>query len=752
MIRVPRTRVTPPPEWLERASQERDAAAEFFKAGYRGSPFPFRAALEAQPALMQLFEQKCAFCESPVGVVDVGDVCHFRPSARAIGLDGKVVTPAYWWLGSAWENLYLSCSFCNRNKGYRFPVAGRPARRPGEEAKEKPLLLDPCADDTERFFVFGEDGLVASRPLDASERSELGLSRLRYDRAEITIDVFGLNREGLVESRKGLAATLRSQFEHGLAVLRAGVDMSLALELLPPVLAATDDLNYAALRRQLSAEFERTLLTEFGDLLFADEVLGQIRDRLRVPTSRDVPAALEAKAVEEQLKLSAFDRLEKHRVRVKSSSIEDRDDKLVYHHTASVARVEIRNFRNIDHLEFEIPAGDFEQLGWKVLLGENGVGKSSVLQAVALTLMGSKRASTLKDVDKARLLRDGARPPRGYVRIYLSAESEPLELKVTRRGITHPAGSSNLRTFLLGFGATRWLPRRGALRPDNDRSIRVRNLFNPFMPLHDAPDWLQRLPERDFRRAEPAILRLLERPEGDRLRRLQGRVVIHPENEPLSRAISLEELSDGYQAMLAVAGEIAEITSDTWPNVAAAEGVVLLDEIGAHLHPRWKMRVVGTLRAAFPRMQFLASTHDPLCLRGLGASEILVLRRDDDGELVALDNLPGTDTMRIDQLLTSRLFGLGSTLDPDTEHAFTEYYSLLAKRQRDSKEESHLRQLRATVGSRGILGSTPRDQAIYQIIDEYLATHEASLNDQWASINDETKRRVTDLLKADSSA
>jgi hypothetical protein len=239
------------------------------------------------------------------------------------------------------------------------------------------------------------DGLVASRPLDAAERSELGLSRLRYDRAEITIDVFGLNREGLVESRKGLAATLRSQFENGLAVLREGVDMSLALELLPPVLAVTDNLKYAALRRQLAVEFERRLFAEFDDLLFADEVLGQIRDRLRVPTSSDVADALEARAVEEQLKQSAFDRLEKHRVRVKSSSIENRDDKLVYHHTASVARVEIQNFRNIDHLEFEIPAGDFEQLGWKVLLGENGVGKSSVLQAVALTLMGSKRASTL---------------------------------------------------------------------------------------------------------------------------------------------------------------------------------------------------------------------------------------------------------------------------------------------------------------------------------------------------------------------
>jgi hypothetical protein len=45
-------------------------------------------------------------------------------------------------------------------------------------------------------------------------------------------------------------------------------------------------------------------------------------------------------------------------------------------------------------------------------------------------------------------------------------------------------------------------------------------------------------------------------------------------------------------------------------------GVVLIDEIDAHLHPRWQMQVVTTLRTLFPRMTFVATTHNPLALVG----------------------------------------------------------------------------------------------------------------------------------------
>ena len=205
-------------------------------------------------------------------------------------------------------------------------------------------------------------------------------------------------------------------------------------------------------------------------------------------------------------------------------------------------------------------------------------------------------------------------------------------------------------------------------------------------------------------------------------------------------------MSDGYQTMLAVAGEIAETASEHWDELSAAEAVILLDEIGAHLHPRWKMRVVETLRSAFPRMQFIATTHDPLCLRGLAGDEILVLRRGDDDELVPLDGLRGTETLRVDQLLTSPLFGLGSTLDPETEREFNEYYALLAKtpaipRMRPAWLNSAGRS--AAVASSGRRRATRRSTRSSTATSRPTRSPPNSLT---AAVDDATKRRVGNML------
>src|SRR3546814_20575292 len=62
-------------------------------------------------------------------------------------------------------------------------------------------------------------------------------------------------------------------------------------------------------------------------------------------------------------------------------------------------------------------------------------------------------------------------------------------------------------------------------------------------------------------------------------------------------------------------------------SLANARALVLVDEIEAHLHPRWKLRIMKGLREALPNVTFIVTTHDPLCLRGLGANEVMVLRR-----------------------------------------------------------------------------------------------------------------------------
>ena len=115
--------------------------------------------------------------------------------------------------------------------------------------------------------------------------------------------------------------------------------------------------------------------------------------------------------------------------------------------------------------------------------------------------------------------------------------------------------------------------------------------------------------------------------EVDRDRRVI--VAYHGERVPL------RQLSDGYQSVVATAVDILDVMTTVWPNLGDAEGVVLLDEIGAHLHPTWKMRIVSSIRRAAPGLQFVTSTHDPLCLRGLGEGEVAVMRRDENNRVFA---------------------------------------------------------------------------------------------------------------------
>ncbi len=199
----------------------------------------------------------------------------------------------------------------------------------------------------------------------------------------------------------------------------------------------------------------------------------------------------------------------------------------------------------------------------------------------------------------------------------------------------------------------------------------------------------------------------------------KGRVMVVDHGEK----VSLRQLSDGYQSVVATAVDILEVMTKVWPNLLEAEGIVLLDEIGAHLHPTWKMRIVGAIRRAAPAVQFVTSTHDPLCLRGLGAGEVVVMQRDENQRVRALTALPSPADFRIDQLLTSAFFGLNSTADPDTDEAFTKYYALLALPDRSPAQDEELAGLTASLKDRRYLGTTPREHLMYEAVDQIVARY-----------------------------
>ncbi len=155
--------------------------------------------------------------------------------------------------------------------------------------------------------------------------------------------------------------------------------------------------------------------------------------------------------------------------------------------------------------------------------------------------------------------------------------------------------------------------------------------------------------------------------------------------------------------------------------MSEAEGVVIVDEIGTNLHPGWKKRIVGIFREVFPRIQFIVTTHEPLCLRGLYGGETVLLRRDPDDNVIAISNLPDPNELRVDQILSSEFFGLSSTVESDVEEIYDEYYALLTVKRPNKAQRQRMAELKEELRDRQHLGHSLRDELMYDVIDRSLA-------------------------------
>jgi hypothetical protein len=292
---------------------------------------------------------------------------------------------------------------------------------------------------------------------------------------------------------------------------------------------------------------------------------------------------------------------------------------------------------------------------------------------------------------------------------------------------------------------------RGPVDTSPSSTVKVTNLFDPLAPITDPATWLSSLPDGQFEDVALSLKALLSLDDRTRIERRDGVVFIRMGR----RRDSLDELSDGYQSMLVLACDVMNTVLGLWASPAQAEGIVLIDELGAHLHPRWRMRIVGALRGILPRVQFVVTTHDPLCLRGLEDGEVVVVRRNEGGRVVLISDLPPVKGLRVEQLLTSEHFGLGSTEDPEVDALFAEYYTLRAKTRPTAADRLHLTELEARLGALRQMGTTERERLLLHSADEFIARRRAEGDlpgAQPAATSPGTSQVMEDLLTIWSTA
>ena len=168
-------------EWRNRA-QLAIALADRRRADDEAEPHRGGIWGELKQHLFELFDGKCAYCESRVQHVDHGTVDHYRPKGA---VHGEPSHPGYHWLSHEPENLLPACGLCNETgKRTRFPVRdGTRAHRPADLAREQPLLLSPYRDAPQEHLRFLPRGDVAGITDRGDETIELcQLRRLEAQR------------------------------------------------------------------------------------------------------------------------------------------------------------------------------------------------------------------------------------------------------------------------------------------------------------------------------------------------------------------------------------------------------------------------------------------------------------------------------------------------------------------------------------------------------------------------------------------
>jgi len=169
-------------------------------------------------------------------------------------------------------------------------------------------------------------------------------------------------------------------------------------------------------------------------------------------------------------------------------------------------------------------------------------------------------------------------------------------------------------------------------------------------------------------------------------------------------------LSQGYQSLIAwVADFVGHILLEHGVLIEAAdmEGIVLVDELDLHLHPTWQVKLIPALKAVFPRLQFIATTHSPMLLPALAAEEVILLSQDAEGSVVATPSAQSPALMTGSELYGA-FFDIRKLYPEELGEKLHQYGYLATDPTRTEEEDARMHQLAAELTAGGVaLDSAP---------------------------------------------
>ena len=163
--------------------------------------------------------------------------------------------------------------------------------------------------------------------------------------------------------------------------------------------------------------------------------------------------------------------------------------------------------------------------------------------------------------------------------------------------------------------------------------------------------------------------------------------------------VSLNVLSQGTQSIIQWLAHFLIGYAEYYEfpeNLAEKPGILIVDEIDAHLHPSWQRRIIPTLTQHFPNLQIFCSTHSPLMLAGLKEGQVQLLRRDEKGKVTVSRNERDIIGWSADEIMRF-LLEVRTPTDLETARHAERLQELRMKAELSVEEAEELEELRETV-------------------------------------------------------
>lgn len=168
-----------------------------------------------------------------------------------------------------------------------------------------------------------------------------------------------------------------------------------------------------------------------------------------------------------------------------------------------------------------------------------------------------------------------------------------------------------------------------------------------------------------------------------------------------SGLLPLSYHSDGIHYFTAMIAEIAYrcVVLNGYKRenaIKETNGIIMIDEIDLHLHPRWQRHVVSDLKKAFPKIQFVVTTHSPFIVQSIESNELINLDKDSDVKLKDLT----IGEIAEEVMGTSSIMSEDNTVD---EQLSTKYFELLtAQKNNKGSIEEELDRIEVEISDPGV--------------------------------------------------